>query len=183
MPVAVGTEPSAGLPSVPVVVVVVTGFVEGSPPAGAGAGVAAAFGSPDVPGGLVPVLSVGCAVPSVEPVVAPVVPAAAPLASLAAGVPADVEPGLPGVTTSTTAALPAVGEDPPSVERLPGVRMSVAEVLSVSGVRFGAPVRAAATNSACGPDRINASGLLIKLSCSRGAFCSATIHACAFGSG
>ena len=173
VPAAAGVEPSAALPSVPVVVLVVTGFVEGSVPAGAGAGVAAAFGSPDAPGGLVP----WC--PPAVLAFRRRVPEDVPLASVpaAGGEPADEEPGLPGVTTSTTAALPAGDEPTPRVERLPGVRMSVAEVLSDSGVKFGVPVRAAATNSVCGPGRISASGFLIRVSCSRGIFCSATIHA------
>ena len=59
VPAAAGVEPSAALPSVPVVVVVVTALLAEFAPAGAGAGVAAAFGSPVAAGGLVPVLSAG----------------------------------------------------------------------------------------------------------------------------
>ena len=93
-----------------------------------------------------------------------------------------VDAALPGVTISTTAALPAPVPVPPSCERFPGVKTSVADVLSDSGCKFGAPVRAAATISAWGPGRTNANGFLIKLSRCLGAFCSATIHALAFGS-
>jgi hypothetical protein len=139
VPLAAAFEPSAGFASppggVPVVVVVVTAFVAGSAAAGAGAGAAAAFGSPVAPGGLVPVPSLGCAaVPSVEPLVFE--PAASPPDAPFAGVPVPgpvaepMLPGLPGVTTSTTDPLPAAGAVAPRVDRLPGVRMSVAEVLS-----------------------------------------------------
>jgi len=156
---------------VPVVVVVFTGFAFASGAAGGEAGVAAAFGSPAAPG-LAEVPSAGAAAGGSP---APLeLPSALPVPPLGA---------LPGVTISTTAAFPAPGADPPKLDRFPGVKMSVAEVLSDSGCRFGAPVRAAATSSVCGPDRTNASGFLIKLSCSRGVFCSATIQACALGSG
>jgi hypothetical protein len=170
-PVCVAVEPSpTGLASaVPVVVVVFTGFVFASAGAGGAAGVAAALGSPAVPG-FAEFPSAGADVVGASSVAFP----------LAAPPPLDA---LPGVTISTTAALPPAGVEPPSCDLFPGVKISVAEVLSASGCKFGAPVRAAARSSVCGPDRTSDRGFLIRLSCSRGAFCSATIHACALGSG
>src|SRR5262249_59531448 len=113
---------------------VVTGFVVASGAAGGAGGVAPAFGSPAAPGlGGVPALFGWLPSAGVLPLAAPPV----------------VAPPVPGVTTSTTAPVPAPVL-PPSCERLPGVKISVADVVSASGVRFGSPVRAAATYSACG---------------------------------
>ena len=76
-------------------------------------------------------------------------------ASVAAG--AAVESFFPGVMVAT---MPVVAPPPPpSVEWFPPVRISVAETVSASGSRLGAPVRAATRSSLPGPVRSKPSGL------------------------
>ena len=87
-----------------------------------------------------------------------------------------VFPLFPAGTVSTTAMF--AGPWPP-VDMLPGVNVSPSP--SPSGVRLGAPVRAAVETS--GPFRSAPRGLLIRLPRCRGKFCSFCIRANAVGSG
>jgi hypothetical protein len=93
----------------------------------------------------------------------------------------DALPFVPGVTVSTTAVVdgPFPDGEPPPADMLPGVNVSPSP--SPSGVRLGAPVRAAVETS--GPFRSAPSGLLIRLPRCRGKFCSFCIRANAVGSG
>src|ERR1700681_4068450 len=179
-------EPVVALASVPVV-------TAASPLAAAGAadvdspgvaeldsGCAALLGAPAVPGALF-----SGAVP------AGVVPSAGAFASAGAVLSASVLVP-PGVTVAT---MPVVFPEPPVVppppplppttmrDELPPVSTSVAEVVSGSGSRVGSPNRAAALISPVGPECRTCSGFFAKLVCGRGAFCSATMRARAFGSG
>jgi len=96
------------------------------------------------------------------------------------GVELGLEDALPCVpptgTVSTTAVFPGL---PPPAVKLPGVNVSPSP--SPSGVRLGAPIRAAVETS--GPFRSAPSGLLIRLPRGRGVFCSFCIRAKAVGSG
>src|SRR5260221_10224143 len=93
---------------------------------------------------------------------------------------------LPGVATSMTAVLPTGLEPPAPAIRAcppPPVKTSPREVESVSGCICGGPLRAATIISFPGPVFTMDSGLLIIPGFGRAAFCSACIHANAFGSG
>src|SRR5882724_10379645 len=93
---------------------------------------------------------------------------------------------LPGVATSMTAVLPAGLEPPAPAIRAcppPPVRTSLREPDSVSGCSGGGPFRAATTISFPGPVFTSESGLLSIPGLGLTAFCSACIHANAFGSG
>jgi hypothetical protein len=68
-------------------------------------------------------------------------------------------------------------------ELLPPVSTSVADAVSGSASIVGVPTWAADLISVVGPDFRIPIGLFTKLVRGRGAFCSATIHACDFGSG
>src|SRR5258707_6563153 len=73
---------------------------------------------------------------------------------------------------------------PPSCDLPPPpLNISVADVVSASGSRFGAPDFADAMISPCGAVRTSAKGFFTSPSRLRGVFCSAVIQATALGSG
>src|SRR5712664_3999966 len=103
---------------------------------------------------------------------------------------------LPSVGAATFSAAPAVPLLPPGVTVAtipvpvpvflvwsPPAKMSTPAEVSDSGSNVGFPTREATCSSCPGPVLKNPRGFLTRLVRGRGAFCSAVIHATAFGSG
>src|SRR5882672_2413806 len=103
---------------------------------------------------------------------------------------------LPSVGAATFSAAPAVPLLPPGVTVAtipvpvpdflvwsPPIKMSTPVDVSDSGSNVGFPTREATCSSCPGPVLKNLIGFLTRLVLGRGAFCSAVIHATAFGSG